>query len=257
MIKLADYEKKYNFIKMRRDHGVLEMTFHTDGGSLRWGLAPHAEFPDAFKDVAADRENKVVLMTGTGEEFNGPRVEPGNINPVMQTRPSAAFTENLVSESRRLLMNLMDIEVPVVAAVNGPAWRHAELPLLADIVIASETALFCDSGHFPGGQVPGDGMHVVFPMLLGINRARYFLLTGQVIDAQEALRLGLVNEVLPKDKVLARAWEHARALATKPEVLVRHTRALLAELIKRQLQEYLSLGLYNECLALMDRPDPK
>jgi enoyl-CoA hydratase/carnithine racemase len=151
----------------------------------------------------------------------------------------------------------MDIEVPVVAAVNGPAWRHAELPLLADIVIASDTALFCDSGHFPGGQVPGDGVHVVFPMLLGMNRARYFLLTGQAIGAQEALRLGLVNEVLPKDQVLARAREHARALAARPEVLVRHTRALLAEPIKRQLQEYLPLGLYNECLALMDRPDPK
>jgi enoyl-CoA hydratase/carnithine racemase len=254
--KLADYEKKYKFIKMRREDGVLEMTFHTDGGSLRWGLAPHAEFPDAFKDVAADRGNKVVLMTGTGEEFNGPRVVPGTVNPVLQTRPTAAFTENLVSESKRLLMNLMDIEVPVVAAVNGPAWRHSELPLLADIVIASETALFSDSGHFPGGQVPGDGVHVVYPMLLGANRARYFLLTGQVIDAREALRLGLVAEVLPKEKVLARAWEHARALAAQPEVLVRHTRAVLVEPIKRQLQEYLGYGLYNECLALMDRPDP-
>jgi enoyl-CoA hydratase/carnithine racemase len=253
--KLAEYQNKYQFIKMRREQGVLEIRFHTDDGPLRWGLKPHAEFPDAFKDIAADRENKVVLMTGTGDEFNGPRVIPGTINPVLNVRPSAAFTENLVSESKRLLMNLMDIEVPVVAAVNGPAWRHCELPLLADIVIASDTALFSDSGHFPGGQVPGDGVHVVFPMLLGMNRARYFLLTGQVIKADEALRLGLVNEVLPKDQVLARAWEHAKSLAAQPEVLVRHTRAVLVEPIKRQLQEYLGYGLYNECLALMDRPD--
>jgi enoyl-CoA hydratase/carnithine racemase len=257
MTKLADYENKYKHIKMRREGGVLEMRFHTEGGSLQWGLAPHAELPDAFKDVAADRDNKVVLMTGTGGEFTGPRVIPGKGNPIFPTRPSAQFTENLVSESKRLLMNLMDIEVPVVSAVNGPAWRHSELPLLADIVIASEDAAFQDSGHFVGGLVPGDGVHVVYPMLLGANRARYFLLTGQVIDAREAHRLGLVAEVLPKDKVLARAWEHARDIAARPEVLVRHTRAVLVEPIKRQLQEYLGYGLYNECLALMDRPDPK
>jgi enoyl-CoA hydratase/carnithine racemase len=156
-----------------------------------------------------------------------------------------------------MLMNLMNIEVPVIGAVNGPAWRHSELPLLADIVIASEDAAFQDGAHFQGGLVPGDGVHVVYPMLLGTNRARYFLLTGQVIDARDALRLGLVAEVLPKDKVLPRAWELARDIAAKPEVLVRHTRAVLAEPIKRQLQEFLGYGLYNECLALMDRPDPK
>jgi len=156
-----------------------------------------------------------------------------------------------------LLMNLMDLEVPIVSAVNGPAWRHSEMPLLADIVLAADTAAFQDSAHFPGGLVPGDGVHVVYPMLLGVNRARYFLLTGQVIHAAQAKELGLVAEVLPPDQVLPRAWELARMIAARPEVLVRHTRAILVESIKRQLQEYLPLGLYNECLGLMDRPEPK
>jgi enoyl-CoA hydratase/carnithine racemase len=256
MTQLSDYQTKYKHIRMAREAGVLEMTFHTEGGSMQWGLGPHGELPDAFHDVASDRENKVVLITGSGDEFTGPRVVPGQGNPIFPYRPTAAFTEHLVSESRRLLMNLMDIEVPVVSAVNGPAWRHSEMPLLADIVIASETAAFADTGHFPGGLVPGDGVHVVYPMLLGPNRARYFLLTGQVLDATTAHQLGLVAEVLPKDQVLPRAREHARALAARPEVLLRHTRAVLVEPIKRQLQQYLGYGLYNECLAMMDRPDP-
>lgn len=254
---LADYAEKYSSIRMRRDGGVLEMTFHTEGGSLQWGLGPHGELPDAFQDVAGDRDNKVVIMTGAGAEFSGPRVLPRTGHPLFPTRPTASFAENLVSEGRRLLMNLMNIEVPVISAVNGPAWRHSELPLLADIVLASEDAAFQDSAHFPGGLVPGDGVHIVYPMLLGANRARYFLLTGQTLSAAEACRLGLVAEVLPKDKVLARAWELARDIAQKPEVLVRHTRAVLAEPIKRRLQEELGFGLYNECLALMDRPDSK
>jgi enoyl-CoA hydratase/carnithine racemase len=257
MTKLSDYAEKYASIRVRREAGVLEMRFHTNGDSLQWGLGPHAELPDAFQDVAGDRENKVVIMTGTGNEFSGPRLVPKAGHPLFPTRPTAQFTENLISEGKRLLMNLMNIEVPVISAVNGPAWRHSEIPLLADIVIASEDASFQDSAHFPGGLVPGDGVHVVYAMLLGPNRARYFLLTGQVLDAREAHRLGLVAEVLQKDKVLPRAWELARDIAAKPEVLVRHTRALLTEPIKRQLQEYLGYGLYNECLALMDRPDPK
>jgi enoyl-CoA hydratase/carnithine racemase len=257
MTKLSDYAERYPSIRMRREDGVLEMAFHTKGGSLQWGLGPHAELPDAFQDVAGDRENKVVIMTGTGAEFSGPRVIPKAGHPLFPSRPTAQFTENLISEGRRMLMNLMNIEVPVISAVNGPAWRHSEVPLLADIVLASEDAAFQDSAHFPGGLVPGDGVHVVYPMLLGENRARYFLLTGQVIEAAEAHRLGLVGEVLPKEKVLPRAWELARELAAKPEVLVRHTRAVLTEPIKRRLQEELGYGLYNECLALMDRPDPK
>lgn len=256
MTTLDDYRNRYSCIRMRREDGVLEMTFHTEEGSLQWGLKPHRELTEAFKDVAADRDNKVVLITGSGDDFTGPRVVPGQGNEIFPYRPTAAFTEALVSESRRLLMNLVDIEVPVVSAVNGPAWRHSEMPLLADIVIASETASFADTGHFPGGLVPGDGVHVVYPMLLGVNRARYFLLTGQVIEAAEAHRLGLVAEVVPRDQVLARAWEHARALAARPEVLVRHTRAVLIDPIRRQLQQFLGYGLYNECLAMMDRPDP-
>ena len=85
-------------------------------------------------------------------------------------------------------MNFLNIEVPVISAVNGPAWRHSELPLLADIVLAADTAQFQDSAHFTGGLVPGDGMHIVYPLLLGVNRARYFLLTGTDSHGAEGAR---------------------------------------------------------------------
>jgi enoyl-CoA hydratase/carnithine racemase len=248
-MKLEDYAGRYSSMTMHREAGILEVTFHTDGDSLRWGIVPHAEFPDAFADIARDRENKVVILTGTGAEFSGP---PGNL--FVSSRPTAKFTENLISEGKRLLMNLMSIEVPVICAVNGPAWRHSEIPLLNDIVIASEEACFQDSAHFPAGVVPGDGVHIVYPMLLGQNRGRYFLLTGQVIDAKEALRLGLVAEVLPRERLMPRARELARMILERPEVMVRHTRNLLAEPIKRALLQDLAHGLNSECLALMDRP---
>jgi enoyl-CoA hydratase/carnithine racemase len=158
-------------------------------------------------------------------------------------------------EGRALLMNLLSIEVPVIAAINGPAWRHGEIPLLSDIVLASDTAQFQDSAHFPNGLVPGDGMHVVMPLLLGLNRGRYFLLTGQILSAQEAQQLGLVAEVLPPERLLARAWEHAEALAAKPTLLLRYTRLMLTDYLKKQMQDLLGYGLAMEGLALMEQPE--
>jgi len=85
----------------------------------------------------------------------------------------------------------------MISAINDPALRHSELPLLCDIVLAAEEVTFQDSRHFVNGLIPGDGMHIVYPLLMGMNRGRYFLLAGQTLSAKEAQDLGLVNEVLP------------------------------------------------------------
>jgi enoyl-CoA hydratase/carnithine racemase len=252
MIELSEYANKYEHIKFERRNGVLQMTMHTNGQSLQWGLAPHRELPYAFYDVSNDYENKAVIFTGTGAEFTGPRVTHGH--PLFPTRPSMEVADKVIAEGRQCLMNFLNIEVPVISAVNGPAWRHSELPLLADIVLASDTAQFQDSAHFTGGLVPGDGMHIVYPLLLGFNRARYFLLTGQTLSAKQALELGLVAEVLPADKLMARAWELAEGIAKQPKSLVRMTRAVLTERLKREMQDLIGFGLYAEWLALMDRP---
>ena len=121
---------------------------------------------------------------------------------------------------------------------------------MCDIVLASETASFQDSAHYAGGLVPGDGVHVVFPMIMGLNRGRYFLLTGQVLDAAEALEIGLVNEVLPPAELLPRAWELARQLMLQPEMNRRYSRLLLTEQLRRQLNELLPYGLALEGLAI-------
>lgn len=253
MTTLDTYATKYKTIRMERRDGILQLTFHTEGGPLRWGLLPHGEFPDAFADIARDRENRVVIMTGTGEEFSGVRASPQTTS--FTARPTIETLDRIHWEGRALLMNLLSIEVPVIAALNGPAWRHSEIPLLSDIVLASDTAAFQDSAHFMSDMVPGDGMHVVYPLLLGFNRARYFLLTGQTIGAREAHQLGLVAEVLPPDKVLARAWELAEDLARRPTLLLRYTRLLFTDYLKRRLHELLGYGLAMESLALLEKPE--
>ncbi len=135
------------------------------GASLRWGFGPHGELPEAFHDVGADRDNRVVILTGTGDEFSGPRATPGTSS--FPTRPPIDRIDRIHWEGRHLLMRLLEIEVPVISAINGPAWRHSEIPLLCDIVLAADTAQFQDLAHFPSDVVPGDGMHIVYAAAAG------------------------------------------------------------------------------------------
>ena len=247
MASLEQYADNYRHIRMERRDGILQMTFHTDGGPLQWGGGPHEEFPRAFADVGSDPANRVVIITGTGDAFSGPQ---GTAAGAPKRTPRE--WDKTYWEGKRLLTNLLDIEVPMISAVNGPALRHSEIPLLCDIVLASETAAFQDSGHFMSGLVPGDGVHIVYPMLLGLNRGRYFLLTGQSIGAQEAQTLGLVNEVLPPGELLPRAWALAGQLAEKSDLVLRYTRVATTQYVKRIMQDLLGYGLALEGLGSAD-----
>ena len=245
----ADYAEKFDTIRMRREDGILEVTLHTDGGSLRWGRHPHRELEEAFLHIGRDRDNHVVILTGTGEEFSGPAP---TVEKNLQThQQSPVEWGELGWESKNLLFNLLAIDAPMISAINGPALRHAELPAMCDIVLASDTAAFQDSAHFVGGLVPGDGMHVVFPLIMGLNRGRYFLLTGQKLSAQEAKEMGIVNEILPREELLPRAWEHARNIMKLPELNRRYTRILITEILRRQMNDLLPYGLALEGLALV------
>ena len=149
-------------------------------------------------------------------------------------------------DAKKLLMNHLDIEVPMIAAVNGPATIHAELAVLCDIVIATDDTVFQDAPHFPNGIVPGDGVHVVWPLLLGPNRGRYFLLTGQKLTAQEARDLGGVNEIVPRAGRLERAWELAKLVSDKPPLTVRYARVAITQQVKKIMLDQLGYGLALE-----------
>lgn len=139
----------------------------------------------------------------------------------------------------------------MIAAINGPAVRHAEIPLVSDIVLATEDTYFQDTAHFPGGMVPGDGMHIVMPLLMGPTRARYFLLTGQQLSVAEAREIGLVNEVVPRDDLLSRARELAAQLMRQPRLVRRYSRTVLTEDLRQRMHGLLGYGLALEGLARM------
>ena len=248
-MQFSDYAEKYGSIAFSRENGVLEMALHTRGGSPLWGTTTkslHAELPNAFLDVSRDTENKVVIITGTGDNFIT------NFDMEDMSRESQAeLWPRIYEEGIGLLNNLLAIPVPVIGAVNGPAYIHAELLVLSDIVLAAEHAEFADMAHIPGRTVPGDGVHVIWPMLLGPNRGRYFLLTGERIPAAEAKQLGVVAEVLPKDELLPRARELGAQLAQLPLPILRNTRQVLVHDLRCRMMNGLSSGLAHEAIGSM------
>ena len=246
MTRLEDYANKYEFLRMERRNGILQINFHTEGDSLEWSLVVQDEVGYAFADIGNDAENKVVIMTGTGDNFCA-QASGGD-----WTKTPREW-DSIYRGGMRQLVNILNIEVPMISAVNGPFFVHAHLALVCDIVLAAEEAVFQDGSHITNGVVPGDGVHVIWPLLLGPNRGRYFLLTGQKLSAQEALKLGLVNEVLPRDNLLPRAWELAEQLAQKPPLTLRYTRVVFTHHLKELVQDMLGYGLALEGLGHLDK----
>lgn len=244
MIKLADYQTKYRFFKLERScEGVLTVVFHTDGGPIVWGLEPVEELGFLWADVAADRDNKVVIVTGAGDGFISSMAVAG------AGRLTADAWDKIASDVRRVIRNHLSIEAPMIAAVNGPARFHSEQALLCDIIVASSDAVFEDAPHFMSGMVPGDGVQIIYTHLLGANYARYFLLMGETISAQRALEFRMIAEVHPREKLLGRAEEIAGHLLKQPELVRRNTRQVCIEPLRRLYSGYLDHGLAHEGLG--------
>lgn len=231
---------------MRSEDGVLEIKLHTDNGPLWWGGSPHRELPELFAAVAADRANRVVILTGTGSHFIDYHAEDA---AKLAGGLPVGLWDSILWEGKRLITNYLDIDVPVISAINGPVRAHSELAVMADIVLAADTTVFQDAPHFKNGVVPGDSMQIIWPHLIGLNRARYFLLTGQEIVADEALRLGVVAEVLAHDALLDRARALAAELAQCDRHVLRFTRHVCTHRLKKMMLEELELGLALEGLA--------
>ena len=251
--RFAEYKDRYDNYRFElSEEGILLMQCHTGGGSLVWDWKAHDEMSDAFADIAGDREIKVLIHTGSGEDYNahwGPSPVEKPLYHAMDGEKGLVKLDEKAWYGRMLVENVLAVDVPIISAVNGPCSIHAEVPLLSDIVLASDTAYFQDLAHFPRGLVPGDGSHVLWPMLVGPNRARYMLLMGKKLSAQEALAWGVVAEVLPQDALVDRAWDVARELVQRPPLVLRYTRQLFTQNFKRAFLDELGHGLARETYA--------
>lgn len=211
----------------RSADGIIVAKAHTRGGSVQLNVQNHRSVGQLFKTIGADPENEVMIFTGTGANFMA-SVDPDGFQLEEEDLHYWAY-EYAFKDGRRNTLSLIgDLEIPTIGALNGAGF-HSELCLMCDLTICSDDAVIFDP-HFAGiGSVPGDGIHSCFQELLGVKRAAYALLTGEPITAQKALEYGLVNEVVPRDRLLDRAKELAQAILEQD----RTTRRLATQVIRR------------------------
>jgi enoyl-CoA hydratase/carnithine racemase len=146
-----------NFAFSRTPSGVLTLRFHTEGGPATFTGQMHTDFPRALYEIGDDRDNRVLVLTGTGDRFM-----TGIDGPSLDDPAKPAVWDKTTAEGRRIMQRLAGLEMPIVAAVNGPAAVHSEYVLLADIVIAADTTVFSDFPHLTFGIVSGDGIYLAW-----------------------------------------------------------------------------------------------
>jgi enoyl-CoA hydratase/carnithine racemase len=243
-----DYFSRYENLAFSRDEeGVLVLRFHTNNEAIVFTGQTHEDLPGALEAMRLDRDNKALVITGTGDSFmdqiDGPSL--GDI-----TKPAA--WEKIRSEGTRVLQRLLDLPMPVIGVANGPATVHSEYLLLADVHVASERAVYGDQPHPTFGITGGDGVHVVWEEVAGTARAKWLLWTGENIDAQTALQWGVVNEVVAHDRAFERGMEIARQLAKKPALYRSLQRQTLNLNLRRRITEDVPFGMALEGLTAAD-----
>jgi enoyl-CoA hydratase/carnithine racemase len=185
MGRLEAYRESFPNARLTRSKtGVLEVALHTDGSTLVFNGYTHEQFVDLFHAIGSDPENRVVILTGSGNSFME------TITPDGFDFFSPRGYDKIYREGKKVLMNILDIEVPMIAAVNGPVRLHSEYLLLRDIVLATPSTVFQDKPHFEFGIVPGDGVNLLWQEAIGTIRGRYFILTRQELDATNRQGMG-------------------------------------------------------------------
>ena len=241
---MPDY--KYETLLVEQDESILTITLNRPERLNAVDAVMHRELEAVFGEVAIDSSVSAVVVTGAGRGFcSGGDVramdERGGSN-VLQTLPMGAVSQG----GRRILHNMLWVEQPIICALNGvAAGLGATIALFCDIIYASDQARIGDT-HVKAGLVAGDGGAVIWPLLVGVAKAKELLMTGDIIDATEAERIGLINKVVPHDLLMDTVMELARRLANGPALAIRGTKHAINKKILNDLNLTLDVGLALE-----------
>lgn len=233
-----DFFKDF-FTLDRRADGVLLARAHTRGDSVQLNVQNHRALGQFLKTVGADPRNEVLILTGTGQDWmmgsdpTGFELEEEDLE---HWAYEYAYKDGRINVSS--LVN--DLEIPTIGLFNGDGY-HSEVLLMCDLTLMADDAHIYDL-HYNIGSVPGDGIHNAFQELLGVKRAAYALLTGESIPARTALEYGMVNEILPADELIDRAYTIADHIMTQPRTVRRLTTQIVRRPWKKRILDDLDGG---------------
>jgi enoyl-CoA hydratase/carnithine racemase len=235
-----DYGDFKHLLFEHKDNGILLITFNRPDKLNATNARLHWELTQVWKVVDADARTRVAVVTGAGRAFSA----GGDLELVDNQVGNFKAVANVMKEASEVVYNIVNMEKPVISAINGVAvGAGLAVALMADISIIAEDARFTD-GHIRLGVGAGDHAAIVWPLLCGMAKAKYYLLTCDFIDGKEAERIGLVSLAVPRDQLMDKAMEVATKLATGPQHALRWT--------KRALNNWIRMAgpIFDNSLAL-------
>jgi enoyl-CoA hydratase/carnithine racemase len=247
---LQEYSERFkDFISFKRENGILEMKMHTNGGPVEWSYQMHHALAEVWTAIGHDQENEVLILTSTDPYW----IAQWDTESFMEVEHSDDKDQRFdvqIYDTLKVVENFVnDVEIPTIAAINGKG-IHWEAAMMSDITLCAPDFILKDN-HFgmANGHVPGDGMGLLAQKFFGVKRGNYHMLMTTETPAVKLLELGVVNEVVEKDKILDRAWEIARYIMTKNRSCRRLTHQLCVgpwkELISRNFRQHLLAEMYS------------
>jgi len=214
----------YQHLKFdRHPHGVLLITLNRPEVLNAAHEPMHAELARVWADISLDDDIRVAVVTGAGRAFSA----GGDLGMVERQIGNYDLVTSMLKEMSDLVYNMANCDKPIVSAINGVAvGAGLVVALMADISICAADARLGD-GHVRLGVAAGDHAAIIWPLLCGLAKAKYYLLTGEMVTGAEAERIGLVSKALPREEVLAEAMTLADKLATGPQLAIRLTKRAL------------------------------
>ncbi len=239
------YREDYQHLVIEKKDGIAVLTINRPESLNSTNFRLHYELSKIWLDVADDPEVKVAVITGAGRAFSA----GGDFDVVEKSMGNLDVVSKTMKEARDIVHNMINCDKPIVSAINGVAvGAGLAVALLADISIASEKARFTD-GHTRLGVAAGDHAAVIWPLLVGMAKAKYYLLTCDMLDAKEAERIGLVSMVLPHDEVMPKAMEVATKLANGAQQAIRWTKHSLNQWLRAAAHTAFDYSLALEMLG--------
>lgn len=238
------------FLSLTVDDGIAILTLNAPDERNAINMDRHRELEAIWHEIGERQDVRAIVLTGAGRAFSA----GGDIRKMADdagTLEGLRGALRLPRDGMRLIREMLSVPQPVVAAVNGDAiGLGLTLALIADIGIVAEDAKLGDT-HVKIGLVAGDGGAVIWPALVGMQRAKNFLLRGKLLSGAEAVAQGLFAEAAPRETVLDRAREIAAEMAALPIWAMRFSKAALNKQIEQHLNLVLDTSLAFEAMTML------
>ncbi|MBB5460420.1 enoyl-CoA hydratase [Paraburkholderia sp. Cpub6] len=245
MNRLAMNILDYQALLLEREGGVLTVTLNRPETLNAFDEQMDIEMSRLFLDVAEDVETRVVVLTGAGRAFSA----GGDIEHMQQVIDNPTLFLEGMQRAKKIVFSMLDCPKPVIAKINGHAiGLGATIALFSDLSYAANHAKIGDP-HVKVGFVAGDGGAVIWPQLVGYAKAKEYLLTGDLVTAEEAARLGLINHAVPADQLDAVVDAMAKRLANGASRAIQWTKASINIGLKQLAHAILDASIAYEALS--------